>query len=49
MTINHIPPITFPLILMAVFGRRFCPPIPAVLFLIGAGALANCFPRTTSD
>jgi membrane protein DedA with SNARE-associated domain len=49
MTINYIPPITFPVILMAVFGTHFCPPIPGVLFLIAAGALANYFPRTTSD
>jgi hypothetical protein len=29
--------------------RQLGPPIAAVLFLIAAGALANYFPRTTSD
>ena len=36
-------------ILLAVFVRQVCPPVPAILFLIAAGALANYFPRTTSD
>lgn len=39
MTINHIPAITYPTILMAVFANQLCLPIPAVLFLITAGAL----------
>ena len=39
MTLNHIPPITYPVILMAVFANQICLPIPAVLFLIAAGAL----------
>jgi membrane protein DedA with SNARE-associated domain/rhodanese-related sulfurtransferase len=39
MTFNHIPSITYPAILMAVFANQLCLPIPAVLFLITAGAL----------
>jgi membrane protein DedA with SNARE-associated domain/rhodanese-related sulfurtransferase len=39
VTINHIPVITYPTILMAVFANQLCLPIPAVLFLIAAGAL----------
>ena len=39
MTLNHIPPITYPVILMAVFANQICLPIPAVLVLIAAGAL----------
>ncbi len=39
MTINHIPGITYPAILLAVFANQLCLPIPAVLFLITAGAL----------
>jgi len=39
MTTNHIPAITYPTILMAVFANQLCLPIPAVLFLITAGAL----------
>ena len=39
MTLNHIPPITYPMILMAVFANQLCLPIPAVLVLITAGAL----------
>jgi membrane protein DedA with SNARE-associated domain/rhodanese-related sulfurtransferase len=39
MTITHIPSITYPTILMAVFANQICLPIPAVLFLITAGAL----------
>jgi membrane protein DedA with SNARE-associated domain len=49
MTIIYTPAITYPTILMAMFGRQLCPPIPAVLFLIASGALANYFPRTTSN
>jgi membrane protein DedA with SNARE-associated domain/rhodanese-related sulfurtransferase len=40
MITSYIPPITYPIILMAVFARQICLPIPAVLFLISAGALA---------
>jgi membrane protein DedA with SNARE-associated domain len=40
MTIIHTPAITYPTILIAVFARQLCLPIPAVLFLITAGALA---------
>jgi membrane protein DedA with SNARE-associated domain/rhodanese-related sulfurtransferase len=39
MTISHIPAITYPTILLAVFANQLCLPIPAVLFLITAGAL----------
>jgi membrane protein DedA with SNARE-associated domain/rhodanese-related sulfurtransferase len=39
MAINHIPPITYPTILIAVFANQLCLPIPAVLFLMTAGAL----------
>jgi membrane protein DedA with SNARE-associated domain/rhodanese-related sulfurtransferase len=39
MTTNHIPGITYPMILMAVFANQLCLPIPTVLFLITAGAL----------
>lgn len=39
MTINHIPGITYPAILLAVFANQLCLPVPAVLFLITAGAL----------
>jgi membrane protein DedA with SNARE-associated domain len=49
MTIIYTPAITYPTILIDVFARLSCPPIPAVLFLIAAGALANYFPRTTSE
>src|SRR5271157_2420758 len=41
MTINHIPSITYPVILMAVFANQICLPVPAVLFLITAGALVE--------
>jgi membrane protein DedA with SNARE-associated domain/rhodanese-related sulfurtransferase len=41
MTIAHIPAITYPVILMAVFANQICLPIPAVLFLITAGALVE--------
>lgn len=41
MTVTHIPAITYPTILMAVFANQLCLPIPSVLFLITAGALAE--------
>jgi len=41
MTIAHIPSITYPVILMAVFANQICLPVPAVLFLITAGALVE--------
>jgi membrane protein DedA with SNARE-associated domain/rhodanese-related sulfurtransferase len=41
MTITHIPSITYPVILMAVFANQICLPVPAVLFLITAGALVE--------
>jgi hypothetical protein len=49
MTVIYTPAITYPTILMAALAKQLCPPIPAVLFLIPAGALANYFRRTTSD
>jgi membrane protein DedA with SNARE-associated domain/rhodanese-related sulfurtransferase len=39
MAINHIPVITYPTILIAVFANQLCLPVPAVLFLVTAGAL----------
>ena len=39
ITTHHIPAITYPMILIAVFANQLCLPIPAVLFLITAGAL----------
>ena len=41
MTINHIPAITYPMIFLAVFANQLCLPIPSILFLITAGALAR--------
>jgi len=41
MTINHIPAITYPVILMVVFARQLCLPLPATLLLMTAGALAK--------
>ncbi len=39
MAINHIPVITYPTIFIAVFANQLCLPVPAVLFLMTAGAL----------
>jgi len=39
MAINHIPAITYPAIFIAVFANQLCLPVPAVLFLMTAGAL----------
>src|SRR5262245_65653809 len=41
MTSGEIPTITYPTILVAVFANQLCLPIPAVLFLITAGALVG--------
>ncbi len=41
MTTNHIPAITYQMIFLAVFANQLCLPIPSVLFLIIAGALAK--------
>jgi membrane protein DedA with SNARE-associated domain/rhodanese-related sulfurtransferase len=41
MTMTHIPSITYPTILIAVFANQLCLPIPSVLFLITAGALVQ--------
>jgi len=41
MTIHHIPAITYPMIFLAVFANQLCLPIPSILFLITAGALAK--------
>ena len=38
---NHIPAITYPTLLIAVFANQLCLPIPAILFLITAGALVQ--------
>jgi membrane protein DedA with SNARE-associated domain/rhodanese-related sulfurtransferase len=42
MTTSAIPGITYPTILLAVFANQLCLPVPAVLFLITAGALVGC-------
>ena len=41
MTMNDIPAITYPVILMVVFARQLCLPLPAILLLMTAGALAK--------
>ena len=41
MTMNDIPAITYPVILMVVFARQLCLPLPATLLLMTAGALAK--------
>lgn len=41
MTMTHIPAITYPTILIAVFANQLCLPIPSVLFLLTAGALVE--------
>jgi membrane protein DedA with SNARE-associated domain/rhodanese-related sulfurtransferase len=41
MTSDHISMITYPAILVAVFARQLCLPVPAVLFLMMGGALAE--------
>jgi membrane protein DedA with SNARE-associated domain len=41
MSMSHTPVITYPAILLAVFARQLCLPVPAVLFLMMAGALAE--------
>ena len=41
MTTSAIPAITYPTILLAVFANQLCLPVPAVLFLITAGALVG--------
>jgi membrane protein DedA with SNARE-associated domain/rhodanese-related sulfurtransferase len=41
MTTSAIPVITYPTILLAVFANQLCLPVPAVLFLITAGALVG--------
>jgi membrane protein DedA with SNARE-associated domain/rhodanese-related sulfurtransferase len=41
MTTNAIPAITYPTILLAVFANQLCLPVPAVFFLITAGALVG--------
>lgn len=42
MTTSAIPAITYPTILLAVFANQLCLPVPAVFFLITAGALVGC-------
>ena len=41
MTTSAIPAITYPTILLAVFANQLCLPVPAVFFLITAGALVG--------
>jgi membrane protein DedA with SNARE-associated domain/rhodanese-related sulfurtransferase len=41
MTTSAIPALTYPTILLAVFANQLCLPVPAVLFLITAGALVG--------
>jgi membrane protein DedA with SNARE-associated domain/rhodanese-related sulfurtransferase len=41
MTSSHIPVLTYPTIFLAVLANQLCLPIPSVLFLIAAGALAK--------
>lgn len=41
MSSSHIPLLTYPAILVAVFARQMCLPVPAVLFLMMAGALGE--------
>jgi membrane protein DedA with SNARE-associated domain/rhodanese-related sulfurtransferase len=38
---NHAPGITYFILWAAVFGRQLCLPVPAILFLLTAGALAR--------
>jgi membrane protein DedA with SNARE-associated domain len=41
MTVSHTVVLTYPLIFLAVFANQLCLPIPSILFLITAGALAK--------
>ena len=41
MNIGHTLTLTYPMIFLAVFANQLCLPIPSVLFLITAGALAK--------
>ncbi len=41
MTTSHTLTLTYPMIFLAVFANQLCLPIPSVLFLITAGALAK--------
>jgi hypothetical protein len=41
MPSSHIPYLTYPAILVAVFARQMWLPVPAVFFLIMAGALGE--------
>jgi membrane protein DedA with SNARE-associated domain/rhodanese-related sulfurtransferase len=41
MTLNHTLVLTYPMIFLAVFANQLCLPVPAVLFLITAGALVK--------
>lgn len=41
MTSTHALTLTYPMIFLAVFANQLCLPIPSVLFLITAGALAR--------
>ena len=39
MTVSHTLTLTYPMIFLAVFANQLCLPVPAVLFLMTAGAL----------
>jgi|SRR5580704_7027074 membrane protein DedA with SNARE-associated domain/rhodanese-related sulfurtransferase len=41
MTMSHTLALTYPMIFLAVLANQLCLPIPSVLFLIAAGALAK--------
>lgn len=41
MTTSHTLTLTYPMVFLAVFANQLCLPIPSVLFLITAGALAK--------
>ena len=41
MTTTHTLTLTYPMIFLAVFANQLCLPIPSILFLITAGALAK--------
>ena len=41
MMTNHTLTLTYPMIFLAVFANQLCLPIPSLLFLIAAGALAK--------
>jgi membrane protein DedA with SNARE-associated domain len=40
VSIAHLPEITYPVLFLAVLAAQLCVPVPAILFLAGAGTLA---------